>query len=159
MKKALDIKNIKLMAYDFDGVMTNNTVLVGQDGKEFVRVNRGDGLAIDVFRKLHIPQIILSTESSKVVEVRAKKLKLPVIHDCKDKKKALSEYCKANKIDLNNVLYVGNDINDFEVMRVVGFRICPKDAHYKIKQISDVKTKAKGGEGVIRELIDILKIS
>lgn len=154
----INIKDINLIVYDFDGVMTNNTVLVDENGKESVIVNRADGLAIDILRKLQVPQVIISTEKNRVVCVRAEKLKLPVIKNCSDKKAALIKYCKAAKIVLKNVLYIGNDLNDLEAMRIVGFKCCPGDAHKKIKEITDIVTESGGGEGVIRELIDILGI-
>lgn len=153
-----DLRKMKLIVYDFDGVMTDNTVLVDQNGRESVVVNRLDGLAVTILKKLGIPQIIISTETNKIVRVRARKLKLPVIDSCSDKKIALIKYCRVKKIDLNKVLYIGNEINDLEAMKVVGFKICPQDAHKKIKEIVDIITETKGGYGVIRELIDILKI-
>lgn len=145
---------ISLIVYDFDGVMTNNTVLVQEDGTETVIVNRGDGLGVGIIKSLGFKQLILSTEENPVVTARAKKLKLEVIQGSKDKKKSLLNFCKKNNIDTNKTLYVGNDTNDLEVMNVVGFRVAPKDAHYKILKIANKITKAKGGKGVIRELAE-----
>ncbi|MFA5104901.1 MAG: HAD hydrolase family protein [Candidatus Margulisiibacteriota bacterium] len=156
--KTIKIKltDIKLMVYDFDGVMTDNRVIVDQNGNEAVIVNRADGLAVAAIKKHGVPQIILSTESNPVVRQRAKKLGLPVINDCHDKKASLLEYCSKNDIDPKKVLYVGNDVNDLEVMKNVGYKICPSDAHHKIKKISDIIMKTKGGGGVLREMADVL---
>ena len=152
-------KNINLIVYDFDGVMTGNRVIIFQDGTEAVIVNRSDGLGVERFRSLGIPQLILSTETNPVVKARAAKLHLDVIASCKDKKHALENYCTQKGYDLNRVMYVGNDLNDLEVMRIVGFPIAPADAHPKIKKVAKLTTEAKGGEGVVKELSDYLIIS
>lgn len=151
--------DIDLIVYDFDGVMTDNRVIIFQDGTEAVIVNRADGLGVDRFRNLDIPQLILSTETNPVVKARAAKLHLEVIASCKDKKIALENYCAQKGYDLNRVMYIGNDLNDLEVMKSVGFPIAPADAHPKIKKIAKLITGAKGGDGVIKELSDYLIIS
>jgi 3-deoxy-D-manno-octulosonate 8-phosphate phosphatase (KDO 8-P phosphatase) len=148
--------DIKLIVYDFDGVMTDNRVFVTQDGKESVACNRGDGLGINMIKGMSIPQIILSTETSNVVLQRAEKLGIFAIHGTGNKKNSLSSYCLKKDIFLKKVLYVGNDLNDMDVMRRVGFPICPADAHEKIRELSIHITKAKGGGGVVRELADWL---
>lgn len=156
MVNKINTKNISLIIYDFDGVMTDNKVLVGQDGKEAVFCNRSDSLAISKIKQIGIPQIIVSTEANKVVQARARKLKIPVLQNINDKKKLIEKYCKERNIDLKKVIYIGNDINDLEIMRSVGHPIAPSDASQEIKDIAKIITKAKGGEGVIRELLDIL---
>ena len=143
---------IKLMVYDFDGVMTDNRALQFQDGTEAVWVSRADGWGIDQIRKMNIPQLIISTETNTVVAARAKKLKIEVIHGSNNKKADLLDYCNRMKIELSCVLYVGNDVNDLEAMRMVGFPIAPADAHPSIVAIAKHITRAKGGEGIIREL-------
>ena len=151
--------NISTLIYDFDGVMTDNTVYVDQDGKETVRVHRGDGLAISYFKQKGYHQLILSTESNPVVSQRAKKLDIPVIQGVTNKKEALTDYCKKQNISLATVCYVGNDLNDCEAMTIVGLKVCPADAAKEIRQISDIITKKIGGSGVIRELISIFNDS
>ena len=155
-KKRLCIKDIDLIVYDFDGVMTNNKVLVDQSGKESVVVNRSDGLAVSVFRKMKIMQIILSTEENLVVKSRADKLKIPCIHSVENKKETLEKYISSIGVDRKRVLYIGNDINDLEAIIYVGYVIVPSDAHPTVKRKAMIITKAKGGEGVVRELLDIL---
>lgn len=150
------LKEIQLIVYDFDGVMTDNKVYVDQKGREMVQVNRADGLGVAEFRKLGIEQMILSTEENPVVNARAKKLNLPCMHGVKDKALALVDYCKRRRVEMGNVAYVGNDINDYEVMLLVGNAFCPTNAHPEIKRISDHVLKTEGGGGVIRELYDFL---
>ena len=148
--------NIKIFVYDFDGVMTNNKVYVDQNGNETVQVNRADGLGISEIKKLGIEQIIISTETNPVVSTRAKKLDIRCLQGIENKKAALINYCKRNNIDLQKVVYVGNDINDKDVMKISGFTYCPADAHGSIKNISNHTLKTKGGNGVIRELLDFI---
>lgn len=150
-------KDIDLIVYDFDGVMTDNRVIVFQDGTEAVIVNRADGLGVDHIRLFGIPQLILSTETNPVVKARANKLGLEVIASCEDKRIALKNYCVQNGFDLGKVLYIGNDINDLEVMKIVGYPVAPADAHPDITEIACIVTKAKGGEGVARELADLIR--
>jgi len=150
------IFKIRLIVYDFDGVMTDNKLYIDQNGKETVQVNRADGLGVAEIKKLGIEQIIISTEENPVVSARASKLCIPCLQGIKNKKMALIDYCKENDCDLKNVAYVGNDINDQDVMRNVGITFCPADAHDSIKAISDRVLKTKGGHGVIRELLDLI---
>jgi 3-deoxy-D-manno-octulosonate 8-phosphate phosphatase (KDO 8-P phosphatase) len=148
--------NIELIAYDFDGVMTDNKVLVDAYGNESVIVNRSDGLAINLIKDNGIPQIILSTETNPVVLARAKKIGIEARHCIADKKLVLEEICRNQNINLKNVLFVGNDLNDFQVMKAVGIPVAPQDAADDIKEIAIHVTKSKGGSGVIRELYDFL---
>jgi len=150
------LKHIDLLVYDFDGVMTDNTAIVDQFGNESVRVNRSDGLAISEIRKKGIKQVIISTEHNPVVQMRAKKLQIPCINAVDDKRTVLENYLVEHKIDSERVVFIGNDINDLEAMKLVGMPIAPVDAHDSVKQIAKVVTKAKGGSGVIREILDLL---
>lgn len=154
----ISLKTIALIIYDFDGVMTDNRVLTFQDGREAVLCHRGDGLAIEIIKKKKIPQLIISSENNSVVSARAQKLNLSVIQglDISAKKKTVIKYCKKYNIPLEKVLYVGNDLNDLEIMRLVGYPVAPADAIKKIKQIAKIITNANGGEGVIRELLNYL---
>ena len=150
------INKIKLIVYDFDGVMTDNKVYVDQNGNEMVSVNRSDGLGVSEIKKLGIKQIILSTEKNPVVTARASKLGITCLQEIDNKKNALMDYCNNNDIELNNVAFVGNDINDKKAMEIVGVTFCPADAHENIITISDYIFKTKGGNGVIRELLDLI---
>lgn len=147
---------LDLLVYDFDGVMTDNRVLVDQSGGESVVCTRADGLGVDIIRALGLPQAILSTETHPVVRARAEKLKLPVLQGLADKKQALVDYCIAQGHALNRVLYVGNDVNDFEAMKIVGYPVCPSDAHPAIRGLAALMLNTRGGEGVIREIADRL---
>ena len=150
------MKKIKLLIYDFDGVMTNNKVYIDQNGNEMVQVNRGDGLAISEIKRLGINQIIISTEINPVVSVRANKLGISCLQAIDNKENAVREYCKENDIELKDVAFVGNDINDADAMSIVGISFCPSDANQSVKDISTYILSNKGGNGVIREIYDLL---
>ena len=145
-------KQIRLIVYDFDGVMTDNHVYVDQDGKETAMVHRGDGLAVGLLRKMGVAQLILSTEVNPIVSHRAEKLKLPVIHKVPDKAEALKENCEKEGIPLSAVMYIGNDVNDLQAMELAGFRGAPADAEPEILAVADWISEKKGGMGVVREL-------
>ena len=136
--------------------MTDNKVYVDQYGCETVQVNRADGLGVEGIKNLGLQQMILSTEINPVVSVRAQKLDLLCHQGVKNKSLMIVKHCNNNEIDMNNVAYVGNDINDYDAMKLVGTTFCPSDAHQEIKNISDHILESKGGEGVVRELLDIL---
>lgn len=151
-------ENIELIVYDFDGVMTDNRVMVDQNGNESVMANRGDGYGVGMIRNLGIRQVILSTEVNPVVEMRAKKLNLEVIHGVSDKRETLVKFCADGAVSLDRVMFLGNDLNDIEAMRCVGIKGAPKDAEPEILEIADWISEKKGGYGVVRELARLIAL-
>lgn len=155
----MTLKELDALVFDFDGVLTDNRVLIDQNGKEYVYCSRSDGLAFDVLNKMVKPVYILSTEENSVVTARGKKLKISVIQGVKDKASALKTLVKKEKFSLAKILYVGNDLNDYHAMSLCGYTACPDDSHDKIKQLSKITLKTKGGKGVVRELLeDVIKV-
>ena len=150
----VSIDDIDIIVFDFDGVLTNNMVYLDQNGKESVSCSRGDGLAFDVLRKLKKTAYILSTEKNTVVSARAQKLQISVLQGAENKVAGIQEIIKKENCKLENILYVGNDLNDYRVMDICGFTACPADSHKKIKQISSIVLKTNGGCGVVRELLE-----
>ena len=144
--------SLQCIFYDFDGVMTDNRVLVDETGKEAVFANRSDGLAVGKIKGLGIPQVIVSTEVNPVVEKRAEKIKIPCIHGVESKKEIVEKYCADHGYDMQKVMFIGNDLNDEEVMRAVGLCGAPADAEDEILIFADWISSRKGGYGVIREL-------
>lgn len=148
---------IQLVAFDFDGVLTDNKVLTLQDGSEGIIANRSDGLAVRELKKMNLPMLIISTEENEVVKARAKKLQLPILNGIHDKKSALEKYCDEHHVAMKNTIFIGNDINDLKVMQSVGWPLCPHDANEEVINISKIVLSCNGGNGVIRELWNILK--
>lgn len=150
-------EKIKIIFSDFDGVMTDNRVMIDEEGKESVYVSRADGQGINILKSLGIDLVIISTEKNNVVEKRAEKLKVECVHGIADKAERITAYCRRRNIDLGTVAYMGNDINDYEAMRLAGIKIVPNDAYAEVKSIADYVTEAKGGYGVVREVAGVIK--
>ena len=152
----MDLQKVKLVIFDFDGVFTDNSVYISQDGIESVKCHRSDGLGISRLRSLKIPSYIISTESNIVVTVRAKKLKIPVFQNIKDKSETVKLLCKDLSIKLENTMFVGNDINDIPALKIVGFPVAVFDAYEEISSHVIFKTKKSGGFGAVREICDLI---
>lgn len=152
-------ENIRLIVSDFDGVMTDNRVLIDENGKESVYVSRADGQAVHILHSMGIDLVIISTERNGVVKKRAEKLQVECIQDVWNKAGCLERYCNERNVPLKNIAYIGNDINDFGAMQLAGIKIAPNDAYGEIKSIADYITETKGGYGVIREIADKIERS
>ena len=148
----MNIKDISCIFYDFDGVMTDNRVLVDQNGMEYVYVNRSDGLGVAALKAAGVTQVIISTEVNPVVERRAEKLGIPVVHGVKDKGETVKNYCAEHGIDASRAVFMGNDINDIPAFMAVGFKACPADAEPEVKDKADWISSCKGGYGAVRDL-------
>lgn len=144
----------KLIVYDFDGVLTDNRVWLNEDGVEWVACNRGDGWWIGQIRKLGIEQLILSTEKNRVVSARGKKLSLEVRQGIEDKGSALKILIGEKKLTPEDVLYIGNDMNDYECFQIAGMSMAPSDSHPRILEIAKKVLPEKGGGGIVRHLYD-----
>ena len=150
----LKVSDLDALFFDFDGVLTDNRVYLDQNGLESVCCTRADGLAFDALRKLKIPTYILSTERNSVVLARGKKLGVPVVQGVENKVVALRNIASEEKYRIERVLYIGNDLNDYRVMQICGYSVCPADSHPKIKSVATVILNATGGSGVVRELLE-----
>ncbi len=155
----LSLGDIDLFVFDFDGVLTDNLVYLDQNGVESVSCSRADGLAFDVLRKLKKSVYILSTEKNTVVSTRAEKLGVPALQGIKNKEEALRDLVSRQGYQLANILYVGNDINDYNSMLISGYSVCPADSHPRIKDIANFVLSTNGGKGIVRELLeDVLSL-
>lgn len=158
--KKISINNIDAFVFDFDGVLTDNSVIISENGSESVVCSRADGLAFNALKKMRKPAFIISSEKNKVVKIRANKIGATAFYGVSDKVKALKKIIKNNHFKLDKIFYVGNDINDYEIMKICELTACPADSSDHIKRISKFICKKKGGQGVVREILeDILKIN
>lgn len=153
------IYTVRLVVFDFDGVFTDNSVYVMEDGREAVRCFRGDGLGLEKLRLCGIETVIISTETNQVVAARAKKLKIDCIYGCSDKLDTLEQYVLSRGIPLEQVAYVGNDINDLECLKAVGFPLVVQDAHPDVIASACYQTNRPGGYGAVREVCDFISES
>jgi YrbI family 3-deoxy-D-manno-octulosonate 8-phosphate phosphatase len=150
------LKKIKFVAFDFDGVFTNNKVIVSDDGHESVICNRSDSFGLSMLRKLGIEMVIISTESNPVVKARAKKLKLECYHNCSNKIAYLNKILAQKKISLENTAFVGNDINDKVCFDEVGVPVVVNDAYPQVKKLAKIILTKDGGEGAVREFCEMI---
>jgi N-acylneuraminate cytidylyltransferase len=148
--------DVDAMVTDFDGVHTDDTVLIGQDGAEFVTVSRSDGMGVARLRAAGIPVLILSTETNPVVSARARKLGVEVIQASADKAVALSAWAVDRGIPLDRVAYLGNDVNDLGCFEIVGWPVAVPDAHPLVLAAARVVLTAPGGAGAVRELAELV---
>ncbi len=152
---AAAIRDVRLMVFDFDGVFTDNTVYVFEDGREAVRCWRGDGLGLSRIKDLGIDCMILSTEVNPVVTARAKKLGLPCVQGQPDKAAALKDILAEKSLAPDQVAYVGNDINDTGCLELAGLPMVVADAHADVLALGRYRTVAVGGHGAVREICDL----
>tara|TARA_Y100000588_G_C14273124_1_gene933200 strand:- start:578 stop:1078 length:501 start_codon:yes stop_codon:yes gene_type:complete len=146
---------IKAIAFDFDGVFTDNLVYVMQNGDEAVACNRSDGMGISMLRAKGVPLVIISAEGNPIVKVRAAKLNLEVIQGVDDKLPRLIDWAGVNGLTLSQIAYLGNDINDLECLKKVGLGVVVADAYPDAIDAADLILTNKGGHGAVREVADL----
>jgi 3-deoxy-D-manno-octulosonate 8-phosphate phosphatase (KDO 8-P phosphatase) len=151
------IGRIRLVAFDFDGVFTDNMVYVFEDGSEAVRCFRSDGIGLQKLKNLGIETIIISTEANPVVSARAHKLKIRCVQDCRDKRAVLEKTARDQGIGLAEVAFVGNDINDLPCLECVALPIVVQDAHQDVVSTALYQTGRPGGHGAVREVCDLFE--
>lgn len=145
---------VRAVVTDFDGVHTDDTAIIDASGGERVRVSREDGMGVALLRHAGIPMLILSTEVNPVVRARAEKLRVPVLHGIDDKEQALRGWAAENGLDLDDIAYLGNDVNDLPAMRIVGWPIAVANAHPRVREAARVVLTRTGGSGAVRELVE-----
>tara|TARA_E500000331_G_C16996065_1_gene599887 strand:+ start:97 stop:654 length:558 start_codon:yes stop_codon:yes gene_type:complete len=162
-----NINKVHTIIFDFDGVFTNNKVYLNENGSETIACDKSDSLGLDIFRnflkinKLDIEMFVLSKEKNSVVSSRCKKLKLKCFNGVNNKLEFVKDYLlnkkKSNSKNLyEGIIYLGNDLNDYEIMQVAGFSVCPNDGNFMIKSIANIILNNNGGDGFVREFIEEL---
>jgi 3-deoxy-D-manno-octulosonate 8-phosphate phosphatase (KDO 8-P phosphatase) len=149
-------KKIKMFAMDVDGTLTDGCTYYSERGEELKRFSMKDGLGISLLKHNDIIPVILTGENSRIALSRAKKLNVKEVHvNVKDKLKKVSDIAFNYKVWLDvNVAYIGDDLSDIEVMKIVVLSFAPADAVEEVKKVAKVVTTRKGGEGAVREAID-----
>lgn len=150
------LASIRLVAFDFDGVFTDNTVYISQDGIESVRCWRSDGLGLSRLSDVGVQAVIISTETNPVVTARAEKLKLTCKQGVEDKAAEILTICQELQIDPQETMFVGNDINDINAFQSIGVPVAVADAYPEINLHVVYHTKKPGGFGAVREVCDLI---
>ena len=149
---------IELIMLDFDGVITDNRVWTDQDGKETVAAYRSDSILIKDLRERGIETMILSSEVNPVVAARAKKMGVEAVHGMglQDKGRVMREILEEKNINAENVIFVGNDLNDLSCFEIAGWSVAVADAFPEVIQAADFVLSKRGGHGAVRELCEII---
>lgn len=156
LKESVSLKKIKLLGVDIDGVMTDGGMYYTESGDEFKKYNTKDGMAIRALTSSGFTVCILSSGYNKnVIERRAKLLGIERVFVGKGKKiEVLKKWCDELNITMENVAYIGDDINDLQIIAEAGLTACPKDAIGSVKSKTDIILTKEGGRGCVREFID-----
>ena len=152
------LKKIKLLILDVDGVLTDNSVYIGSDGNEFKGFNIQDGFGIHLLQQeAKVKVALLSGRYSKSTEFRAKELEIEMVYNgYTDKAQVLEEIRLKTALDYSEMAYMGDDFADIPVLRKTGVAITVKNARPEVKKICQYVTKDSGGDGAVREVIDLI---
>lgn len=155
MNYKVKLHNIKAFVFDYDGVMTDGKIYTSGEDIIMRNGNVKDGYAIQYALKLGYKIVIISGGSGKSIETRLKMLGVEdVFLGAKNKLSVYKNYLKCNHLEKDNVLYMGDDIPDYDIMQNVGVATCPCDAAEEIRQVADYISDKKGGEGCVRDVIE-----
>lgn len=153
----LELSEIRLFLTDCDGCLTDGGMYYSEQGDEMKKFNTKDGMGFQLLREQGILIGIVTGENRALNQRRAEKLKLDIIEQgCSDKVAVIDKLCQKLQLDWKNVLYIGDDRNDLEVLEKVGVSCCPADAIPEVQGTADYVAQAKGGAGVIREIAELL---
>ena len=153
--ETLDFSGLKTIILDFDGTMTDNKVIVSEEGFESVQCNRSDGLGIRILKDMGIQVVCLTSEKNRVVKARCDKLGIDVITSL-NKGHAIDNILADLKLSPDNILFLGNDLNDISVLKKVKYSVVVNDAHYKARLAAKIVLSKKGGEGAVLELAELI---
>jgi len=150
-------KNIKILLTDVDGVLTDGGMYYTSNGDHMKKFHTRDGMGVTLLRKKDVPTIIVTKEKTKIVKEWAKKMNIAELYDgVIDKEQVLTKICKKYKVKSSEMAYIGDDVNDIGLLKKVGFSVCPKDGIIQIQKMVDYVCKKNGGEGVLREIADLI---
>ncbi|MBI2056283.1 MAG: HAD hydrolase family protein [Candidatus Sungbacteria bacterium] len=151
---------VRLVAFDFDGIMTDGMVYVDDTGHEMVRCSRRDSLGVGMLQKqAGIVVGVISKEANPVVAKRCEKIKVQCwqgVENGEGKLKILKRIAAENNVSPEEILYMGDDVNDIEPMQFAGVKVTVADGHKKLKAIADYVTEARGGSHAVREVCELI---
>lgn len=153
----VSMKDIKAVALDVDGVLTDGTFIWGPNGEEYKQFSFSDVMGISLASKSGIVFALISGEDNVLIDRFAEKMKIAdVSKGCKDKAAALIYFAKKNKLELNQICFMGDDVNDISALEIAGLSAAPANAHESVKQKAKFITTKSGGNGAVRELLDLI---
>ncbi|WP_160722227.1 KdsC family phosphatase [Bacillus sp. USDA818B3_A] len=153
----MSIPEIKLIVLDVDGVLTDGKLLIGSNGVEYKSFNVKDGLGIGLAKFCGLKVAIITGRDSESVQIRSKELKIDCVYQgITNKVEVLDKITASLGIQYNNVFYMGDDINDLPIIRIVGFSAAPNDSAELVKETVNFVSSLNGGMGAVREAIDFI---
>ena len=160
VKNIKKCKKIKLLLTDVDGVLTDGGRYYSKDGEILKKFHVRDGMGINILLRNNIKTIIITKEKSMITKKWAKDVNVFKVYlGAIKKEQILIKICKKYKINLDELAYVGDDVNDVEVLKKVGFSAVPQDSVFQVKKIADFISKSSGGKGCFREIADFILLS
>jgi YrbI family 3-deoxy-D-manno-octulosonate 8-phosphate phosphatase len=151
------LQRIRLFATDLDGVLTDGGMYYAESGDEWKKFNTRDGMGIKLLQRAGIITAIVTQERTKLVARRAEKLTIPELHQgVMDKLSCVREMAARHGLTLSQVAFIGDDINDLETLKEVGFSATPADGMPTVAAAVDYICRKKGGEGAVREIIEMI---
>ena len=151
------MNKIKLVLSDIDGVLTDGGMYYSENGDELKKFNTRDGMGVKILRERGIELALVTSEENKINIRRAKKLGIKYIfQNISNKLEHISQFIKEKKIKFDEIAFIGDDINDLELLKNVKYSFCPSDAAKEVKSVVKFQLNKKGGDGVFREMVDFL---
>lgn len=149
-------RGIKMLVLDVDGTLTDSGVYIDSNGIQSKRFNIKDGMGINLLQHAGIKVgLISNSRMQTIIEERARMLDIKHIYSGNESKlDVLKIWMQELTLEINEIAYIGDDVNDLEIMSLAGLSACPADAHYKVIRDVDIVLQRKGGEGCVREFID-----
>ncbi len=150
-------KKIKVLLTDVDGVLTDGGMYYTKNGDVMKKFHARDGMGVNILLRNKIPTIIVTKEKNMIIKKWAKKMNISLVLDgVKKKEEVVDKICKKFLVKPNEIAFIGDDVNDLELMKKIGFSATPKDGIKDAIKISDYHCKSFGGSGVLREIVDLI---
>jgi len=151
------LKNIKLLVMDVDGTLTDGSLYYSAEGHTLKQFHVRDGMGIVLLHKAGLSSAFLTSENSPIIQIRAEKLHIQhLIQHSRNKKSDIAHISKKAGVNMQELAYIGDDVNDELAMQCCGFSACPADAVERIKRIADYVCQNLGGHGAVREVIELI---
>ena len=151
------IKKIKLVATDVDGVLTDGGMYYSSKGDILKKFQAVGGMAVSILKRNTIPTVIITKEKNQIVKKWSIKMNIDKLFTgIKNKENIIPKLCKHYNLSKQNIAYIGDDVNDLEILKRIGFSVAPKDGNIEVRKIVDYTCKKNGGEGVLREICDLV---
>jgi YrbI family 3-deoxy-D-manno-octulosonate 8-phosphate phosphatase len=151
------LKKIKLVITDVDGVLTDGGMYYSNKGEIMKKFNTKDGMGVELLLKNNIKTILMTKENSIIVKKRGKKMNVAATYvNIKNKEQELEKICKKFDVKTNEIAYIGDDLNDYKIMKLVGFSATPVNGISQLKKIVNFTSKVNGGDGVFRDVSDMI---